>query len=95
MRSSEVIDKALVPIGYEQIADLSSVSTLTIPENARIAFMQAEVADVRWRDDGTNPTASVGMLITTDIGLWYTGDLSTLALLESSGGAKLNISYYR
>jgi len=83
------------PIGFEQITDLSSaVGFASVPTRARMAFIQAQGEDVRWRDDGTDPTSGVGMLITVDSILSYTGNMSKIKFIEASAGAVLNISYY-
>jgi hypothetical protein len=49
---------------------------------------------VRWRDDKTSPTASIGMPLAVGIPLQYDGDLTNIQFIEQVGGAKLNISYY-
>lgn len=82
------------PIGYQQITSLSAATALTVPEGARFALIQAEAQAVRWRDDGTNPTATVGMKIAVDAVLEYSGDLSTFKAIEAVLGAKLSVSYY-
>ena len=83
------------PIGFEQITSLgSAVGFSNCPARTRLAFIQAEGQDVRWRDDGTNPTASVGVLITVDSILSYTGNMSKIKFIEATAGAVLNISYY-
>jgi len=83
------------PLGFEQITSLgSAVGFASAPPRARLAFIQAESQNVRWRDDGTNPTASVGTLITTESILSYTGNMSKIKFIEVTAGAKLNISYY-
>jgi hypothetical protein len=57
-------------MGYQQITSLSSAQGLTVPEVDPVsglkaiptmAFITPETNTVRWRDDGTDPTASVGM----------------------------------
>lgn len=93
---ARVVDGTLEPLGYQQVTVLNSAAALTVPTNARVALIQAEAQAVRWRDDGTNPTASVGMrMTTTDPGLWYIGDLAAVRFIEETAGAKLNVSYYR
>lgn len=82
------------PLGYQQVTGLSAVKTLTVPADTRIALIQPEAQNVRWRDDGTNPTASVGMIITADSILTFDGDLSTMEFIEVAATAKLNVSYY-
>lgn len=83
------------PLGYQQITSLAAAAALTIPAGCSVAVIQAEGQPVRWRDDGTNPTASVGMRILVGGELVYdaTG-LTTLRFIEEAASAKLNISYY-
>lgn len=83
------------PLGYQQITSLSSATALTVPSGASIAVLQAETQNVRIRDDGTNPTASVGMIISTTAEPFvYRGDLGRIKAIQVSASAKLNISYY-
>jgi hypothetical protein len=84
----------LTPLGYQQITSLSSAAGLTVPAGATVAVVQAEDQNVRWRDDGTAPTASVGMYLVADDWFAYTGDLSTVEFIEEAVSAKLNVSYY-
>ena len=83
------------PLGYEQITDLSSAETLTPPLGTRLVIVQCETQAVRWRDDGTAPTATVGMPLATGVDKVYTGDFSAIKFIEQVAGAKLNISYYK
>lgn len=82
------------PRGYQQITSLSSAASLTVPSGAKRALIIAESQAVRWRDDGTNPTSSVGMTLSVGETLDYRGDLSSIKFIESAASAKLNISYY-
>ena len=89
-------------MGYQQITSLSSATGLTVPprtpnglnEKANFALIVAEGQSVRWRDDGTAPTASVGMPLVVGVPLQYDGDLNKIQFIEQVSGAKLNISYY-
>jgi hypothetical protein len=90
-------------LGYQQISSLSSASGLTVPSidpstgltvKANFALITPEAQGVRWRDDGTAPTASVGMPLAAGVTLQYDGDLSKIKFIEQTGSAKLNISYY-
>jgi hypothetical protein len=49
---------------------------------------------VRWRDDGTAPTASLGMLIQPGGELDYVGDLNNIQFIEVAAGAQLEVSLY-
>jgi hypothetical protein len=89
-------------IGYQQIASLSSAANLTVPtldkngsfQKPTFALIICETQNVRWRDDGTAPTASVGMPLIPGVPLQYDGDLTKVQFIEQAGSAKLNISYY-
>jgi hypothetical protein len=88
--------------GYEQITTLTAATSLTVPAvtpeglNGKpvFALIVAEGAPVRWRDDSTAPTATVGMPLAIGVPLQYDGDLSKIKFIEQSASAKLNISYY-
>lgn len=90
-------------LGYQQITSLSSAQGLTVPSvdpvsglnvMPTIALITPETNGVRWRDDGTNPTASVGMPLAAGVTLQYDGDLRKIKFIEQTASAKLNISYY-
>lgn len=83
-----------MPLGYQQITSLSSATALTVPAGAKRALIRPEAQAVRWRDDGTAPTASVGMQLDFGETLPYTGNLLSLRFIEISSGAKLNVAYY-
>lgn len=83
-------------LGYQQITDLSAAVALTVPAGATTAVIRTEAQSVRWRDDGTNPTSSVGMLmLAADQPLYYTGPLIKIKFIETTSGAKLNVTYYK
>lgn len=87
---------ATVPWGYQQIANatLASATALTVPDGAGYAIIQVESKSVRWRDDGVDPTGSVGMLLPADSAMVYDGDLTQLRFIRTESGATLNVSYY-
>ena len=72
-----------------------TVVALTVPAGAKRALFKVSVQPVRWRDDGTNPTTSVGMLIgTADPFFMYTGDLAKVKLIQTAATATVDICYY-
>lgn len=81
--------------GFQQITSLSSATGLTVPSGAILALINCEAQAVRWRDDGTNPTTTVGVNLAVGGTLEYRGDLSAIKFIEIAIGAKLNISYYK
>ncbi len=80
--------------GYQQITSLSAAVALTVPDGATMAVIVPEAQAIRWRDDGTNPTASVGMPVAVGVQFVYSGALSALKLIEQTASAKANITYY-
>lgn len=84
----------LIPLGYQQLTSLSSAVGLTIPANTTVALIQAETQSIRWRDDGTDPTTTVGMVLSAGESMFFTGSLAAFKAIEITASAKLNISYY-
>jgi hypothetical protein len=94
-----VLEKPLKFLGYEQVETLSSAVGLTeIPDDVAEVWVQAEDVDVRFRADGTDPTASVGQIIPTGIGVWWNLDAQELhkcKFIETAASAKLSVTYFR
>ncbi len=84
-------------LGYQQLTGISTSTALTVPtraDKALISCDQAAGVNVRWRDDGTAPTASIGMELVAGASMMYVGDLGALRVIQVSSGAILNVSYY-
>lgn len=95
-------------LGYVQIVDLSAAVGLGddtsdasdeyggVPKGAREARVVAEGGDVRWRDDGEDPTADAGMPLAAGETFVYAGHLRRIRFIaeDGSGGAKLNVTFY-
>lgn len=81
-------------LGYQQITSLSASTALTVPRGATRALIAPLTQTVRWRDDGTAPTASVGMPVAAGTYLSYDGDLARIRFIEATASAEINISYY-
>ena len=88
--------------GYEQITNLTAAVGLTVPirdvnglsVRPIVALITPATAGVRWRDDGVDPTATVGMPLAVGETLQYNGDLTFIRFIQSGGVAELNINYY-
>lgn len=89
-------------LGYQQLTSLSASTALTVPvvdQNGQkvqptMAVIIAESQAVRWRDDGTAPTGSVGMPLAVGVPFNYDGPLQNIRFIEQAASATLNISYY-
>jgi len=80
--------------GYEQITVLSSSTGINGAAGATLAVIVVEGQNVRYRDDGTDPSASVGMPVPAGASINYDGTFDDLRFIEVAAGAILNISYY-
>ena len=96
-----VLANFLTPRKYEQIA-LAGLESLTPPvihaaTGAIIALIQSEGGTTRWRDDGTNPTGTVGFKLTENTPLQYNiKDLSKIKFIAdtTTPATQVNVSYY-
>lgn len=89
------------PAGFYQGTSVATAKTLAdiigeaIPADADFCLVNPESQNVRWRDDGTNPTASVGMVLEAGQTLVVTrGQLSRIKFIEVAASTKLNINFY-
>ena len=88
---------ALHPIaGFEQLTVTNSaVKTLTVPQDAIMAIVNVQDQPVYSRDDGTDPTTTVGRLNKADTELAVCGSaMSRIGFIASGTDAKINVSYY-
>ena len=96
---SNFLDGSRTPVGYESLDVLSIVKTLTPPDGARVAILQAIDNPVNWRDDGTNPANNNqgGMQLIPGESFLYVGFLNAIAFIESGPGntADVNVAYYK
>lgn len=82
-------------LGFSAITSLSAAAGLgALPANAAAALIRASGKSVRWRDDGTDPDASTGMLLEIGEVLCYGGDLSAIKFIETAASAALSVAFY-
>jgi hypothetical protein len=85
-----------VPLGYQQITSLSTAKTLTVPATANFAMITVSGQSVRYRDDGTAPDATHGVVLPVgNPALQYSGNLSALQFIETTASATLDVLYYK
>lgn len=82
--------------GFQQLAVSTSAVALTVPSGATRALITLEPTNgVRWRDDGTNPTASVGMPLVGGATWECEAVLDAVRFIRSGAAdATLNVAYY-
>jgi hypothetical protein len=73
------------------------ISGIPLPTTAipNLALLVAGTGSLRFRDDGTAPTPSLGVLLATGLAPYeYSGDISQLALVGVSGTVAVSIAFY-
>lgn len=82
--------------GFENLSVSSTAKLLTVPDGATHALVTVEKGggDIRFREDGEDPTASVGLLVQAGAAVEFT-NLEDIRLIATAGTVKVNISYRR
>lgn len=76
--------------------EVVTATSLTVPATATFALINVEGTNVRWRDDGTAPTASVGFVMYAGaIPQMFSGDLAAVKFIQTAATATINVAYYR
>lgn len=87
--------KASQALGYQQITNLSTAVGLTIPKGTSYILFKPNAQAIRFRDDGTNPTASIGYPVAAGAEYIYTGNSpSELRFIQTATSATLDVLYY-
>ncbi|KKL64945.1 hypothetical protein LCGC14_2159890 [marine sediment metagenome] len=82
--------------GFEQLTVTNAaVRTLTVPQDAVMAIVNVQDKAIYSRDEGTNPTTTVGRLKKADTEFSVCGSaMGTIGFIASGDDAKINVSYY-
>lgn len=84
-----------IALGYERITATSAAIGLTVPKGTVLAIITPDDQAVRWRDDGTDPTATIGYPLAAGAELRYTANaLGKLRFIAQTAGAILHVTYY-
>jgi hypothetical protein len=94
-QGTRTLDATLYSAGAYQQTTVNTATALTVPDEAVLAIIVCETQAVRYRDDGTNPTATVGMPLPIGMQFIYNGNLSALKFIGQAAGAVINVSYYK
>ncbi len=90
------VQEARVPIGYHQLTTLTTAQSC--PGTGSLVMIQAEAQNLRYRVDGINPTAAVGMLLAAgechslNLGA---GRITDIKVIETVVGGILNVTTFR
>jgi hypothetical protein len=90
-----IVRSAARPLGFTRVTSVSAATALpNIPVGTLRVVVQVEGAGVRWRDDGTAPTGTIGMLLNAGEELDYDGKVANLQFIQTAPTATLNVAYY-
>ena len=91
-----------IPLATTQSLSVGATATgLTVPVGATAAIVSVETEAVRYRDDGTAPTATVGVYlpVTATIGSLYSfigrAILANIQFIATTGTATVTVAYYK
>lgn len=91
----------MTPLGVAAAGSVASAANLpqingAIPSGPNVvALIIPETQNVRFRDDGTDPTSTVGMLLVAGQPFLYTGNLSALRMIQVAATAAVTVAYYK
>lgn len=82
-------------LGYQQLTSLATAVTVIPPAGTSLILITPEGAGVRWRDDGTAPTTTVGYPLNVGMELRYTATgMRRLQVVQQAASAVLNLAFY-
>lgn len=92
-------DRPLQSLGFERVAGITTtaVGLPNVPPKAAYAYIQADGGDLRWRDDGTSPTATIGHMLKRNDDHWYTVDKLPAFFVrdtDETDPTNLHVTYY-
>lgn len=88
--------RPLRPLGYVQVpVPVNSITTLpAVPDGVSLALFKVEVAAIRYRDDGVDPTSAVGMPLLPGESMTYDAVMADIRMTGQTTGAIANVSFY-
>lgn len=89
------VSAALTSTGFVLVSSFSVSTGFTPPANSTVCFVQAEGNNVRFRTDGTAPTASTGQLLPTSVLMQLTANLAGVRFIPVTGSATLDVDCYK
>lgn len=91
------IDFTIMPaFGFEQITAITTTAKGFVSPAGTRCVIQAQDTALRWRDDGTSPTTTVGMVLAAGSDMYYEGPMDAIKFIRdgASGTGVVNASFY-
>jgi hypothetical protein len=96
---AETTDATQTIVGFQQLSlSTSAASSLTVPGGTELAWLNVEAGGVRYREDGTAATRTVGALLPAGTNIFLTpADFTKISLIvdNTSAAATVNVHYYK
>ncbi len=80
-------------LGFNRLTNLSAATSCPKAHGAAVQF-QPETQSIRYTVDGTEPTTTIGFLVTAGTTVFYVGDLTKVQFTEVTSGATLNVHVF-
>ncbi len=80
--------------GHQQVTSLSTVKTLTVPDNVVYALIQPITQGVWLTSDNSTPSSTNGFPVAAGTTLKYTADPKALKMIEQTASATVNVWYF-
>ena len=83
------------PLGYVQLTSLAAATALTVPEGTSLIIFKPASQAIRFRDDGTDPTTTVGYPVAVGVEYRYTGRAgSRIRIIQQAASATVDVLFY-
>lgn len=96
--SQKIINDSGTSTGYVQLASLGSAIGFTLPAGSQWCIVIPEGAPIRYRVDGTNPTAAIGVPLVVNqpvIFRFSAAQFAAVKFIQQSVGGIANIDCYK
>lgn len=97
-------EAAAVPLGCRTYTGFTTASKLLpareangldIPPNVDLTILTIEDQSMRYKDDGTNPTTTKGVMLLVGRRMKYTSDPRNLSFIELAATATIQAAFYK
>jgi hypothetical protein len=83
--------------GYQQFTagQVDAATALTVPAGTSVAIIKPSAQAIRLRDDGTNPTTTIGYPVAVGVEFVYSSSsIGTVKIIGQAINAVVDILYY-
>ncbi len=93
--TQQIVPTNLTPILGREQKTVAVVTALIVPQGAKFVYLQAQGGNIRWTDDGTTVSGTVGMLLRAgEAPFAYAGKLSALSFIDDGADVSTLLVHY-